>query len=377
MFEDVSKAKNEDFQSLYTADAAGENRFTNVKKMGFNNVNYSLAQPSLSADGVTLFMVSDVPGGYGGTDIYVSYFHRGQWTLPQNLGPSINTEKDEAYPFIHKDGTLYFSSDGHEGVGGLDVFEATKVGNDYLVFNLGAPINSPYNDLGFIINDVKRTGYFASNRVGGYNYNDIYEVNVRALSKDMLLTGDDNLQDIKEIKVKVNVVDEFTNLPIVGAYIKLSNTFTNQLEVEKSNKQGYNTFTASTGNSYQVGVTASGYERMKEVDVQDLSKIGDANEIEVTIKMVSNKVILSIGGFVKYNGEIVENVPVKLINISDNTIQEFKTNLAGKYLFSVKKDKLYRIEIESDAHVLEKKEFSTINKTDSEAIKIDFELKKR
>jgi hypothetical protein len=315
MFEDVSKAKNQDYQSLYTADAVGENRFTNAKKMGFNNVNYSLAQPSISADGATLFMVSDVPGGYGGTDIYVSYFHRGQWALPQNLGPSINTEKDEAYPFIHKDGTLYFSSDGHDGIGGLDVFEATKVGTDYLVFNLGAPINSPYNDLGFIINDVKRTGYFASNRVGGYGFNDIYEVNVIALSKDMLLTGDGNLQDIKEIKVKVNVVDEFTNLPITGAYIKFINSITNELDVLKSNKQDSNTFTASTAYNYQVGITASGYERMKEIDVQDLTKIGDVNEIEMTIKMTTNKVILSVGDFVKYEGEILEDVPVKLINL--------------------------------------------------------------
>ena len=140
-----------------------------------NNPNYSVAHPSLSDNGKTLFFVSDMPGGMGGTDIYVSYLQNGNWTEPQNLGPTINTLGNELFPFTHIDGTLYFSSDGHAGLGGLDIFYSNFSGNSWKKpTNYGSPINSTGDDITFIASLDNNTGYFASNRYGGKGSDDLY-----------------------------------------------------------------------------------------------------------------------------------------------------------------------------------------------------------
>jgi len=125
------------------------------------------AHPSISADGLSLYFVSDMPGGYGGKDIWkVTRGSEGDdWSEPENLGPDINTEGDEMFPFIHTDGALYFSSDGWPGMGGLDIFRAKQDDNGrWNVENLRYPINSPADDFGIIIQKTKEKGFFSSTR---------------------------------------------------------------------------------------------------------------------------------------------------------------------------------------------------------------------
>ncbi len=149
------------------------------------NINHPVywdSQPSVSADGNTLYFSSDRPGGYGGTDIYVSYREpkTGEWSVPQNLGPKINTPEHERTPFIHSDGeTLYFSSDGHFGFGGFDIFYTRK--NEKSEWtepeNIGTPINTEQDESGFFVSSDARNGYFgayaegalASKGVGKYD----------------------------------------------------------------------------------------------------------------------------------------------------------------------------------------------------------------
>ena len=144
-----------------------------------NNPNYSVGQPCLTKDGNTMYFTSDMPGGYGKADIYsISKNDKGEWQNAINLGKAVNTEGDDMFPFITDNGVkLFFASDGHFGLGGLDIFSCAINKNGYdQVTNLGAPINTQYNDYGFIINETSGKGYFSSDRIGGKGGDDIYAV---------------------------------------------------------------------------------------------------------------------------------------------------------------------------------------------------------
>ena len=142
-------------------------------ELPFNDDSYSVAHPSLDQENGYLYFASDMPGGFGQSDIYrVKINENGTYGEVQNLGPSINTESRETFPFSIGN-RLYFSSDGHPGLGGLDVF-ATELERDKLqIINLGEPINGTQDDFSFIIGPDSR-GYFASNRAEGFGEDDIY-----------------------------------------------------------------------------------------------------------------------------------------------------------------------------------------------------------
>lgn len=153
---------------LYVSDYNGA-EWSEIRKLSpkVNDPKYWDSQPTIAADGLTLYFASDRPGGYGGIDLYVTRKDpkTGQWSVPQNLGPNINTPGDEKTPFIHSDSeTLYFSSNGHFGFGGYDIFYARKneKGEWAEPENIGSPINSNSDDTGFLVSSDALTGYFFS-----------------------------------------------------------------------------------------------------------------------------------------------------------------------------------------------------------------------
>jgi len=155
--------------------------WVNIEELPFNNDAYSVGHPALSEDEKTLYFSSDMPGGYGDTDIYkVSVTGDNSYGIPVNLGTQINTEGTEMFPFVSSDNTLYFSSNGHIGLGGLDVFKS-KIVNNLLgkVENLKQPINSKKDDFSFTVNRKKRIGFFSSNREGGKGDDDLYSFVIR------------------------------------------------------------------------------------------------------------------------------------------------------------------------------------------------------
>ena len=160
---------------IYKSTKSGNNWSTPVE-MPFNSNEYSTAHPTLSADGKQLFFASDMEGTIGQSDIWVvDVLENDQYSAPKNLGRPINTEGRETFPFKSLNGDLYFASDGHPGLGGLDVYVVgkTKKGEANII-NLGEPINSSYDDFTFIVNDSTQVGYFASNRKRGMGSDDIY-----------------------------------------------------------------------------------------------------------------------------------------------------------------------------------------------------------
>jgi outer membrane protein OmpA-like peptidoglycan-associated protein len=173
----------------------------------FNSNDYSVAHPALNKTGDTIYFSSNMLGGRGGTDLYLSTFVGGDWTAPVNLGSEINSRFEEKFPYVAANGDLYFSSNAYGGLGGLDIYKTRRDENGKWTKpeNLGAPVNSNRDDFTFIINDENKIGYFASNREGGYGDDDIYH-----------FTYD---EDKIDYKVTIKIIDAKTKKPIEIASI--------------------------------------------------------------------------------------------------------------------------------------------------------------
>lgn len=197
----IKDSKGKTQLQLYTAIKTGE-LWANIQPFELNDPEYSLAHPALNATNDTLYFVSNMKGGFGGTDLYMTVYSDG-WGTPVNLGPKVNTEGNEMFPSYVSD-RLFFSSDGLDGLGGLDVYKAKiKSGDVKSVTNIGKPINSAMDDFSYIIDPDSKTGYFASNRMGGEGGDDIYSFKQNAQA----------LQGI--------AIQEQDRSPLSGVYIDL------------------------------------------------------------------------------------------------------------------------------------------------------------
>jgi outer membrane protein OmpA-like peptidoglycan-associated protein len=211
----VQKADSKGVTRLKIYEAQkGEFDWENVRELPFNNDEYSACHPSLSPDGRRLYFTSDMPGGYGGFDLYFVEKRGESWSMPINLGPDINTPENEVFPFIHESGVLFFSSNGHNSRGGLDIFMINIGAPTWgRVINLGIPFNSPHDDLGFILNGDGNFGFFTSNRSGGKGKDDIYSFE--------LPEGMEGINIALELATQFIVYDEKTNQRIPGAAIRI------------------------------------------------------------------------------------------------------------------------------------------------------------
>jgi len=174
---------------LYSAEVVkgkdSISNWSNIKELPFNSEDYSVGHPTVSTDGKLLYFVSDMPGSIGATDIFVvDVKGNDEYSEPRNLGEAVNTSGREMFPYI-TDNSLYLASDGHLGLGGLDVFESkVKDGVFQEVKNLGAPLNSKLDDFGFIINKDNQKGFVCSNRTTGKGDDDIYSFVRLAVEED-------------------------------------------------------------------------------------------------------------------------------------------------------------------------------------------------
>lgn len=242
-----------------------DGKWTNPEPMPFNSKEYSVGHGTLSRDGKTLYFTSDMPGGQGKSDLYVSTFDGSSWSEPQNLGPTINTAGSEVFPTLHKDSVLYFSSDGQPSLGGLDIFKTSKADGKWRTpSNMNFPINSTADDFTILINDDDTTGYLTSNRRGN------------------------------------DRIFQFVKAP--------------------------------------PALDVSGVALMKETS------------------------------------EPISGVTITLINKTDGTEETVTTGADGRFDFDLMADKNYRVEGEKDGLFTQSQEFSTMGKTRSEEIKLEFEM---
>ncbi len=206
---------------LYRA-TNNNNTWGDVVELPFNDNGYSVGNPSLSQDGKTLYFVSDMPNGFGGSDLYkVSILEDNTFGTPVNLGNKINTSLDESFPFMANDSILYFSSNGHIGFGLMDVFKVDLSKSPLEVINIGEPVNSNLDDFAYFQKSDSNLGYFASNREGGVGSDDIYGFN---LLKTLILKG--------------KVTDKVNGKPIPEATIRLMNSENVQIAFLETDSDG-------------------------------------------------------------------------------------------------------------------------------------------
>ena len=253
------------------------NRWTNVTELPFNSNNFSTAHPALSPDEQTLYFASDRPGTIGQSDLYkVAINSNGTYGEPINLGVEINTEGRETFPFVTKDNQLYFASDGHPGLGGLDVF-TTKINNDGSfgeVENDGAEVNSPKDDFGYYRDSEINKGFFSSNRDGGLGSDDIYR-----------FTSIDKCKQI----LKGIVTDSVTGETLAGVQLILLNKQYKVIAETTSDALGYYAFDVNCRRIYHVRANKKDYTS-KETKLRTPEVTGETKldiQLESTICRVA------------------------------------------------------------------------------------------
>ena len=253
------------------------NRWTNVTELPFNSNNFSTAHPALSPDEQTLYFVSDRPGTIGQSDLYkVAINSNGTYGEPINLGVEINTEGRETFPFVTKDNQLYFASDGHPGLGGLDVF-TTKINNDGSfgeVENDGAEVNSPKDDFGYYRDSEINKGFFSSNRDGGLGSDDIYR-----------FTSIDKCKQI----LKGIVTDSATGETLAGVQLILLNKQYKVIAETTSDALGYYAFDVNCRKTYHIRANKKDYTS-KETKLRTPEVTGETKldiQLESTICRVA------------------------------------------------------------------------------------------
>ena len=218
-----------------------DGKWTAPEAFYLNNSEYSVGHPCLTADGNTMYFVSDMPGGFGGADIYrVVKDDKGKWGKPENLGDKINTEGDEMFPFFEENsGALSFASNGRLGLGGLDNFICFVNGDHFgRVVNFGYPVNTQFDDFALIINDKFAKGYFTSNRTGGAGDDDIYSFE--------LLKG---LEMGKKLK---GVAKDKAGNPIPNTFIQLLDEQGNVIDTLTTKDDGSYTFLVDSDKKFKL-----------------------------------------------------------------------------------------------------------------------------
>ena len=255
--------RNDYYNGKYKKDEEGINQLNiyyaenidgewkDIKPVPFNDHQYSNSHPALSPDGNTLYFTSDRPGGKGKADIYkVSISKDGTFGSPENLGSNINTEGKEGFPFVDSNGTLYFCSDAHLGMGGLDVFAAEANGADFgKVKNLGLGVNSSEDDFAYSYDPVTMEGYVSSNRKGGKGSDDIYKI---------------KKLDICDVIINVIVVDASNDEPIANARLDLFDNLENKLKSQSTSANGIGSITVACNQEHVVQAFKEGYESNAE-----------------------------------------------------------------------------------------------------------------
>ena len=262
---------------------------------------------SISFDGKTLFFASDRPGGYGDLDIYMTVLQKdGKWTEPKNMGPKINTALAEDAPFYHPNGrTLFFSSDGHESIGGYDIFktELDEKGNWSQPENLGYPINTPDDDIYFVLSADGKHGYYSSAKENGFGEKDIYQIIMPVDPPPVKAEVKDTTAKVVKTKpVAINTltilkgtVNESVSSKPVEASIKVIDNTKNLMIAEFNSNSSTGKYLVSlpSGKNYGIQVEAEGYLfHTENVDIplargfQEIIKNIELKKIEIGSSIV-------------------------------------------------------------------------------------------
>lgn len=297
-----------------------------VDNTTFSSDEYNVAYPTITLDGNYMVFASDMPGGFGGLDLYLSENVDGMWSNPLNLGQTINTPGNEAFPHIMPNGTLYFASDGHFGLGGYDIYEAKLKEDGYFDFpvNLRSPINSNYDDFGLWMDDRFTHGYFSSNRPG---------------------VGDDDIYSfIKETFLFEAVVyDSKTQEKLPETEVRLVNLVTGKEVVMQSDEEGFVSTDILPNSKYGLAVNKEEYlpEAAEFATIED--------NVYAEIPLVKDfGIVLDITVIDEESQEPIPQARIQLINLDTDEEEDVTVNDYGKTSFVVDANTNYRIRASKD-----------------------------
>ncbi|MCX6276337.1 MAG: OmpA family protein [Bacteroidetes bacterium] len=266
--EDVVKLKI--YQSTWTAGG-----WSSLSEVPFNSNDYSTGHPALTKDGNTMYFVSDMPGGVGGTDIWMVKKEKGTWGNPMNMGTQINTPYNEMFPSVYHDSLLYFASQGHTNLGGLDVFYASKNGTGWSdPVNMGYPLNTSNDDFGILMNDSATGGLISSNRANSMQDN-IYSFRVNDL----------------RFTLKGLAVLKSTQAPLEGVVVELLNKTTGKRETMTTGPDGTFTFKLDHNSDFVVVGSKDNFF----TNTESLTTMGKtvSEDMEVTLKLEMEQIIIN------------------------------------------------------------------------------------
>jgi outer membrane protein OmpA-like peptidoglycan-associated protein len=315
---------------IYSVTKKGKT-WTNETALPFNSDEYSCAHPTLTEDGTKLYFASDMPGGFGGMDIYVSEVEGGKYGPPTNLGPGVNTEGHDVFPFIHKSGRLYFASDGHLGLGGMDIlYVDPKDGGLWSApENPGAPINTKDDDFAISLNDDGTTGFLSSDRTGGAGRDDVYSFIKLAMP------------------LKVYVYDAVTMEALENATVtvdSLKKTF-------KTGKDGKGMVEMKFNTCADFVASLEGYEiATKNGCVKDATST-DNPVLEIPLMKVFKHTVEGVV-FDLSSGLPMEGATVTMVGCdkADST-KTATTDANGRYSFELEKECCYKLKAEKDKYL--------------------------
>jgi len=325
---------------LYEADEV-EGRWTNIRELPFTGNNYSTGHPALNPDENRLFFASDQPGGYGGVDLYVVRWNRekGEWGRPINLGPKINTKGNELFPFVDERGNLYFSSDGHPGLGELDLFcaQLTKEIQVQSLHNLGAPLNSSKDDFGIITDGLRRFGYFSSNRKRGGADDDISR-----------FQREGSLYACRQLMLQL--YDAETKAPLARARVAMETKGdSSQTRIALTDSLGQIRLCLDPEAEFKFSASLDGYQANRlGFSTRDL-----ADDLPIRLDVPLQRLAGRVYGQVlaQQNRQPLDSVRVILRNDCDSTVQELLTLRDGRYAFSTQPGCIYTLEARHKGHV--------------------------
>ena len=340
---------------LFIADQKGKDWAKGVE-LPFNSNDFSCGHPALSADDTKLYFVSDMPGGYGGTDVYVVEYNGGQWGTPINMGKEINTEGNEMFPYIDGNNNLYFASDGQEGLGGLDIFYAElKDGIAYKgIQNLGAPINSEKDDFGLITDKERNNGYFSSNRRRGVSDDNIYSF-IRTCRP-----------------LNIMVYDAKTGAAIEGADVRIVKNGGNQ-DMQQTGMDGATKICLDANADYEFKAVKEGYATNSVRFSTSTQSLKPQMNVSVYLDKSENTILR---GTVKREANQTPQAGAKVTLRDDKTGKE-KTVITGKdggYEFEVDPSKNYSLRTEGDKLATEKAQIGKNRKNKSQVVEKDISV---
>lgn len=310
---------------LFFADVNTEAEISEVEPFPYNNDGYSIGHPWISEDGNVLYFASNMPGGQGGADLYRSYKVDGKWSNPENLGPHINTLGDEFYPFLTNDSTLYFSSNGHGGLGGLDQYIVyLGKSSSPLPRNLGYPLNTSHDDFATVLDATGRKGLFSSNRPGGKGYDDVYHFSVRSF----FLDG--------------KVIERMDSGALVSdAKIQFLNDKGQVVDSLVSDGNGQFHIDLDFDNDFSVKASKGGYSFVDEVRFSTKARTLGHGKLIVPLwkhSLFAKGVVYSNESQGRLQGAVVI-----LENLTDGRKDSIITNTSDPYNFLVEPNKKYKI----------------------------------